>query len=119
MKKTMAAVCIMAWAASRAGGNPMLHVASLLVDRKTRVILGAVATNMYPSVEVGAYALTNRMVFAVAQKRQLPRDRPHWRTKRGGVAIETFMTGGNVRLHEFLTDRQIALWPQALRGTYS
>ena len=31
-------------------------------------ILGAVATNVYPSVEAGAYALTNRMVFAVAQK---------------------------------------------------
>ena len=32
-------------------------------------ILGAVATNVYPSVEAGAYALTNRMVFAVAQKK--------------------------------------------------
>ena len=56
-------------AAWSAGGNPMLHVASLLVDRKTRVILGAVATNLYPSVEAGAYAITNRMVFAVAQKK--------------------------------------------------
>ncbi len=55
-----------AWSA---GGNPMLRVASLFVDRKTRVILGAVATNVYPSVEAGAYALTNRMVFAVAQKK--------------------------------------------------
>ena len=52
-----------------AGGNPMLHVATLYVDRNTRAILGAVATNLYPSVEAGAYALTNRMVFAVAQKK--------------------------------------------------
>ena len=27
------------------------------------------------------------------------RDRPHW-TKSGGVAIGTFVAGGNVRLHE-------------------
>lgn len=52
-----------------AGGNPMLHVATLYVDRNTRTILGAVATNLYPSVKAGAYALTNRMVFAVAQKK--------------------------------------------------
>ena len=56
-------------AALSAGGNPMLHVATLYVDRNTRTILGAVATNLYPSVKAGAYALTNRMVFAVAQKR--------------------------------------------------
>ena len=56
-------------AALSAGGNPMLHVATLYVDRNTRAILGAVATNLYPTVEAGAYALTNRMVFAVAQKK--------------------------------------------------
>jgi hypothetical protein len=45
-------------AALSAGGNPMLHVASLYVDRKTRAILGAIAMNVYPSDEACAYALT-------------------------------------------------------------
>ena len=35
----------------------------------------------------------------------LPRVRHHWWTKSGGVAITTFVTGGNVRLHEPFTDR--------------
>ena len=35
----------------------------------------------------------------------LPRVRHHWWTKSGGVAITTFVTGGNVRLHEPFTNR--------------
>ena len=33
-------------------------------------------------------------------------------SKSGGVAIGTFVTGGNVRLHEPFTDRQIGRCPR-------
>lgn len=59
----------------------------LIVDRKTRVILGAVATNVYPSVEAGAYALTNRMIFAVAQKRN-PAFVPLYVRTMGSVPVD-------------------------------
>ena len=54
---------------SDGGKSEALRVTFLLVDRKTREIKGAVTTNVYPSVEAGVYAITNSMVFTVAQKK--------------------------------------------------
>ena len=40
---------------------------------------------------------------------ELPRVRYQWWSKSGGVAIKIFVTGGNVRLHEFLQIGRLAL----------
>ena len=75
----------------------------ILTVRGVQVMLDRDLAELY-GVEVGQL-----------NRQGLPRVRHYWWTKSGGVAIGTFVTGGNVRRHEPFTDRQIGLWPQVGR----
>ena len=57
------------WAWSAGGKSQALRVTSLMVDSRTKVILGAVSDSMYFSLPEGIHAITNDILKAVCAKK--------------------------------------------------
>ena len=77
-----------AW--SMGGKSEALRVSTLMVNSKTRVIVGATATCHFRSMQEGLYAITNDIYKAVRAKKFAKYQKPQFNKQKGTGHVEHF-----------------------------